>query len=88
MHTIKPIDRDIIKKYCEKSELIISVEEHNIVGGLGSAIAEAKSGIKFSPRHILMGVNDNYSSSGSYENLLYKNKLLGHQIAETIELNI
>ena len=33
MHTIKPIDRDIIK-YCEKSELIISVEEHNIVGGL------------------------------------------------------
>jgi transketolase len=88
MHTIKPIDRDIIKKYCEKSELIVSVEEHNIVGGLGSAIAEAKSGIKFSPRHILMGVNDNYSSPGSYENLLYKNKLLGHQIAETIELNI
>ena len=88
IHTIKPIDKEIIKKYCEKSELIVSVEEHNVVGGLGSAIAEVKSGIKFSPRHILMGVNDSYTSSGSYENLLQKNKLLGHQIAETIMLNI
>ena len=75
MHTIKPIDRDIIKEYCKKSELIVSVEEHNILGGLGSAIAEVKSNITPSPKHIMMGVDDNYSSSGNYENLLFKNKL-------------
>ena len=45
MHTIKPIDVDAIKK-AEKSKLIVSVEEHNIIGGLGSAIAEQLSNIE------------------------------------------
>ena len=42
MHTIKPIDEEAIVNSF-KSDLIVSVEEHNIIGGLGSAIAEVKS---------------------------------------------
>jgi transketolase len=88
MHTIKPIDKNIVIEYCKKSDLIVSVEEHNIIGGLGSSIAEIKSGISQSPRHIFMGVNDHYSSSGDYNNLLFKNNLLGTQIAKKIQENI
>jgi transketolase len=88
MHTIKPIDKNVIEEYCTKSDLIVSVEEHNVIGGLGSAIAEVKSGISQSPRHILMGINDYYSSPGDYNNLLFKNNLLGIQIAKIIQQNI
>jgi len=88
MHTIKPIDKDIVIEYCKKSNLIVSVEEHNVIGGLGSSIAEIKSGIPHSPRHIFMGVNDHYSSPGDYNNLLFKNNLLGSQIAKKIQENI
>ena len=49
MHTIKPIDKDEIKESC-KSKLIVSVEEHNVVGGLGSAISEYKARITNSPK--------------------------------------
>ena len=34
MHTIKPLDTEIVKLACEESSLIVSVEEHNIIGGL------------------------------------------------------
>jgi transketolase len=88
MHTIKPIDKEIIEYYCKNSDLIVSVEEHNIIGGLGSAISEVKSGILKSPKQIYFGINDYYSSSGLYENLLSKNNLLGEQIAKIIQENI
>lgn len=40
MHTIKPIDDECINEIIDTHELIVSIEEHNILGGLGSAIAE------------------------------------------------
>lgn len=40
MHTVKPIDRDIILKAAEETKAIVTLEEHNIIGGLGSAVAE------------------------------------------------
>ncbi len=43
MHTIKPIDREAIDEACRRSRLIATIEEHSIVGGLGSAVAEYKS---------------------------------------------
>ena len=88
IHTIKPLDQDIVLEYCKKSDLIVSVEEHNVIGGLGSAISEVKSKMSNSPKHIFCGVNDTYSSIGDYENLLHKNGLLGEQIFKQIEINI
>ena len=67
MHTIKPLDEKIIENSIKNFKLIVTVEEHNIIGGLGSAISEALSKFKNSPAQLTLGVNDTYSKSGSYE---------------------
>ena len=66
MHTIKPIDKAAVSEAC-KSKLIVSVEEHNIIGGLGSAIAECKASLKESPRQLFLGIKDTYSKGGNYK---------------------
>ncbi len=60
--TVKPIDKDAILEYGRKSELIVTCEEHNIVGGFGSAVAEvmAEAGVK--AKLLRVGLNDMYSS--------------------------
>ena len=83
MHTIKPIDKIAIDKACN-SKLIVSIEEHNIIGGLGSAIAEHKSGIKNSPKQLFIGIKDTYSKGGSYKFLQEKHRLTPEKIVEDI----
>lgn len=58
--TVKPIDREIIRACAEKAEWIVTVEEHNIVGGFGSAVAEVLAGIKTKARIEYMGISDCY----------------------------
>ena len=87
MHTIKPIDEEAIKKACSSS-LIVSVEEHNIIGGLGTAIAECKSSLKQSPKQLFLGIKDIYSKGGSYNFLKEKHRLTPEKIVEDILLNI
>ena len=48
---IKPIDADVIKKLTKQFELLVSIEEHNVIGGLGSAIAEVTAGISGTMHH-------------------------------------
>ncbi len=69
IHTIKPIDTEAIIESINKKKLIITVEEHNKIGGLGSAISEILSEIKNSPRQLSFGINDKYTNSGSYKYL-------------------
>ena len=69
MHTIKPIDKKKIVEISKKFKLIITVEEHNIIGGLGSAVAEVLSGEISSTKLVRLGADDHYSSGGSYEYL-------------------
>ena len=87
MHTIKPIDTDAIDSACEK-KLIISVEEHNIIGGLGSAIAEYKSTKKTNTKQLFIGVNDYYSKGGSYEVLKDIHGITAEKIYNKILQNI
>jgi transketolase len=87
MHTIKPIDKLAIEDSCN-SELIVSVEEHNVIGGLGSAIAEHKSSLKKSPKQLFLGIKDTYSKGGSYKFLQEKHRLTPDKIAEDILLHI
>ena len=65
------------------SKLIITVEEHNIIGGLSSAISEAKSKFSKSPPQIVFGVNDKYSKAGEYEYLKIKHGLNAENIVIT-----
>jgi transketolase len=87
MHTIKPIDRAAINKACNSSKLIVTVEEHNIIGGLGSAVAEYKSSIKDSPKQLTIGVDDIYSKGGSYKFLQEKHGLTPDKIVENVIKN-
>jgi len=74
IHTIKPIDSEGVLKYARNTGYIITVEDHNIIGGLGSAVAEviASSGIGRLTRHGLMDV---FGESGTYSDLYKKYQL-------------
>ena len=87
MHTIKPIDKLAIDE-ARDCALIVSVEEHNVIGGLGSAIAEYKSGLKKCPRQLFLGVMDTYTKGGNYKFLQEKHRLTSDKIAEDILSNI
>ncbi|MBQ8190003.1 MAG: transketolase, partial [Lachnospiraceae bacterium] len=61
MHTIKPLDEATLLEIFKKHNLIVTVEEHNIRGGMGSAIAEFKAGFANMPRQIFIGFPDSYA---------------------------
>lgn len=84
MHTIKPLDIKAVEEACSSSKMIVSVEEHNIIGGLGSAISEQKSKISNSPKLLTIGIEDQYSKGGSYKFLLEKHGLTSEKIASKI----
>ena len=86
MHTIKPIDKIAIEEACN-SKLIVSIEEHNVIGGLGSAIAEYKSSLNKSPKQLFLGIKDTYGKGGNYKFLQEKHRLTADKIAEDILLN-
>lgn len=70
MHTIKPLDREAVVKAAKETKFIITAEEHNITGGLGSAVAEvlAEEGLGIKLKRL--GVRDEYSEIG-YPEALY-----------------
>ncbi len=69
IHTIKPIDKEILKKAAEKTGCIVTAEEHSIIGGLGSAVCEALA--EECPVPVLrVGVNDCFGKSGKAAELI------------------
>ena len=84
VHTLKPIDSEAIVDAANNKKLIITVEEHNKIGGLGSAVSEVLSKIKNSPKQLTLGINDNYTKSGSYEYLKSFYRLVPDKIIEDI----
>jgi transketolase len=85
MHTIKPVDKEMIKNLSKKFENIVSVEEHNIIGGLGSAIAEEISGYHTKTKLHRIGINDRYSKSGSYNFMKNTHKISSNFICEKVK---
>lgn len=63
IHTIKPIDRDIIVKCAKETKRLISIEDHNIIGGLGSAISEVLTD-EYPVKLTRLGINDTFGKSG------------------------
>ena len=88
MHTIKPIDKEAILDSAYKKKLIVTVEEHNKIGGLGSAISEVLSSVRNSPKQLTLGVNDEYTKSGSYNYLKNFYRLTSEKIIEDIQKNL
>lgn len=69
IHTIKPIDREIIIKSAKETKKLISIEDHNIIGGLGSAISEVLTD-EFPSKLIRLGVKDTFGKSGNAKELM------------------
>ncbi len=80
IHTIKPIDRELIIESAAKTGAIVTVEEHNIYGGLGSAVAEVTSQNCPVPLRIV-GINDSFGRSGKPYPLLEQYGLTAQNIA-------
>ena len=84
IHTIKPIDKDIIIKAAKETGLIITAEEHSVIGGLGSAVADVVT--ENCPVPVIkVGVNDEFGKSGPAAKLLVKYGLCAENIAETVK---
>ncbi|MFA9464128.1 MAG: transketolase family protein [Velocimicrobium sp.] len=81
MHTIKPIDKEIIRKAAKETGAIVTAEEHNIIGGLGSAVAEVIVGTELVPIEFV-GVEDTFGHSGHPQELLEKFGLTPEHIVE------
>ncbi|WP_143474414.1 transketolase family protein [Proteiniborus sp. DW1] len=81
IHTIKPIDKDIIIEAARETRAIVTAEEHNIIGGLGSAVAEVLVESYPIPME-RVGVRDTFGESGSGDELLVKYGLTADKIVE------
>ncbi len=86
LHTIKPIDEEILIKAAKETGLIITVEEHQVVGGLGGAVAEVLSQ-NYPVRMKMIGMNDRFGESGKPDELMDKYGLTAkHIVTETLKL--
>jgi transketolase len=82
--TIKPLDEVVVQRAAGEVGLLVSVEEHSVIGGLGGAIAECVSGIADAPPLLRLGVCDVFGESGLADELLEKHRLTGQLIADDV----
>ena len=68
--TVKPIDTDVIKNCAKNCDYIVTVEEHNVIGGLGGAVAEVMAEYGGKARLVRLGLNDQYCVSVGNQNYL------------------
>lgn len=84
LHTIKPLDRELILTAAEETGRIVTVEEGYIAGGMGGSIAELLAIERPTPM-CMIGIDDQYADTGPYEAVLAQHGLQGEQIAATVE---
>ena len=88
IHTIKPLDFNIVNKYSEQRKLVVTVEEHSIIGGLASAISEANSHLSNNAKQLSISLPDKYFQGGEYLDLLNRYNLNSEGIAKSIMKNL
>lgn len=84
MHTIKPLDKEILNEVISKYKLIVTVEEHFKIGGLGSAVAEYCAQFANKPAQLILGIEDKFEKAGDYNYMLDKFNLTAPKIVEQI----
>ena len=86
IHTIKPIDKEIIIKSAKKTNKLISIEDHNIIGGLGSAISEVLTE-EFPAKLTRLGIKDTFGRSGNAKELMKYFGITAEDIVRTFKNN-
>ena len=82
IHTIKPIDKDIIIEAAKKTNLVLTVEEHSVIGGLGEAVCDVLCE-NYPTKVVKIGVNDEFGHSGPAVDLLKQFGLSAENIVKT-----
>lgn len=83
MHTIKPIDKELIVKCANETDKLYTVEDHSIIGGLGSAVCEVLC--DSAPKKVTrIGINDEFGQSGKWQELMAYYGITAEKIAERI----
>ena len=88
MHTIKPLDKEGLDKIFDMYDIIVTVEEHNVLGGMGSAVAEYKATKANAPRQIFIGFNDSFYPAGNQDFVLDEAGLSVERIVERIRTEV
>ena len=86
IHTIKPIDKEIIIKSAKETNKLISIEDHNIIGGLGSAISEVLTE-EFPAKLTRLGIKDTFGKSGNAKELMKYFGITAEDIVRTFKNN-
>ena len=84
IHTIKPIDADLIVASAQKTGKVVTAEEHSVIGGLGGAVAEVLSE-KAPTNQLRIGINDTFGESGPAAELVKKYGLAADSISEKVK---
>lgn len=83
MHTIKPLDTQAIQSVLNY-KLVVTVEEHSIIGGLGSAVTEYVASLRERPQQLLIGIKDSFAHAADYQSLVEYYELTPEDIAKKI----
>lgn len=83
IHTVKPIDKDMVIKCAKETKKLISVEDHNVIGGLGSAISEVLTE-EYPVKLVRMGINDTFGKSGKAIELMQYFGITAENIVEKV----
>ena len=84
IHTIKPIDEELIINCAKETKKLVSVEDHSVIGGLGSAISEVLTD-KYPKKIVRMGIEDTFGKSGRAEDLMKYYGIDSNSIVEEMD---
>ena len=84
IHTIKPIDKDMIIKCAKETKKLISIEDHNVIGGLGSAISEVLTEC-YPTKLIRLGIKDTFGKSGKAEELMKYFGIIAEDVIDAVK---
>lgn len=83
IYSIKPIDKEAVLKASEETDILVSIEDHSVIGGLGSAVADVL--IEYNPKKLIkLGVQDKFGKSGKASELLDMYGISAGNIVKTI----
>lgn len=88
MHTVKPLDKEMLDKVFAENQLVVTVEEHSSMGGLGGAVAEYKAGVAGSPKQVIASLGDKFQKLGDHKFLMKENGLTAPDLAALAEANL
>lgn len=88
MHAVKPLDTGLLDRLSETHSLLVTVEEHFAIGGLGGAVAEWKAGKRNALRQLMLGISNEFRKVGSYAWMLDQCGLTAPKTAQTVAENL